>query len=195
MRLFDVGWSDESKCQACHKEEGTENHRPYHCPEWDEVRRGIPEAFRKSEQKARTSKKEWKWQRGIVTHPLCESQWNLGHFSMKQWESEKHRSWGMPAEGNKGHVATGGSLLGAAGKWGAVVGRWCKWILKNQDLGTVRAELMAFLCLIKKVIGSIKVHVRQHEIMMDYGEEKENASIRKLAMLTCGSRSGKSCIF
>ena len=23
-RLFDVGWSDESKCQACHKEEGTE---------------------------------------------------------------------------------------------------------------------------------------------------------------------------
>ena len=27
-------------------------------------------AFRKLEQKARTSKEEWKWQRGIVEHPL-----------------------------------------------------------------------------------------------------------------------------
>ena len=25
-RLFDIGWSDQSKCQACHKEEGTEKH-------------------------------------------------------------------------------------------------------------------------------------------------------------------------
>ena len=33
-RLFDIGRSDESKCQACHKEEGTEKHRLYHCPEW-----------------------------------------------------------------------------------------------------------------------------------------------------------------
>ena len=32
--------------------------------------------FRKWEQKAKTSKKEWKWQRGIVAHPLSESQWN-----------------------------------------------------------------------------------------------------------------------
>ena len=58
-RLFDIGWSDESKCQACHKKEGSEKHRLYHCPEWHEVRRGIPDAFRKWEQKARTSK-EWK---------------------------------------------------------------------------------------------------------------------------------------
>ena len=25
-RLFDIGWSDECKCQVCHKEEGTEKH-------------------------------------------------------------------------------------------------------------------------------------------------------------------------
>ena len=31
-RLFDIGWSDDSECQACHKEEGTEKHRLYHCP-------------------------------------------------------------------------------------------------------------------------------------------------------------------
>ena len=52
--------------------------------EWYEVRRGIPKVFRKVEQKARTSKKAWKWQRGIVKHPLSESQWNRGHFSMRK---------------------------------------------------------------------------------------------------------------
>ena len=110
-RLFDIGWSDERKCQACHKEGGTEKHRLYHCPEWNEVRRQIPEAFRKWEQKARTSKEEWKWQRGIVANPLSESQWNRIHFIMKKWESEKHNSWSMPAELFKGHVATDGSLF------------------------------------------------------------------------------------
>ena len=29
-KLFDIGWSDESECQACHKAEGTEKHRLYH---------------------------------------------------------------------------------------------------------------------------------------------------------------------
>ena len=62
-----------SKCQACHKDE-TEKHRLHPWPEWYEVRREIPEVFRKCEQKARTSKKEWKWQRDIVTHPLSRNQ-------------------------------------------------------------------------------------------------------------------------
>ena len=91
--LFDFAWSDESKCQACHTKDGTEKHRLYHCPEWYEIRREIPDAFRKWEQKARTSKKEWKWQRGVVTLLLSESQRNRGHFSVKMWESEKHWSW------------------------------------------------------------------------------------------------------
>ena len=56
--LFDVGWSDVGQCQACRIEEGTEKHRLYHCPEWYKVRREIPEAIRKLEQKANTSKKE-----------------------------------------------------------------------------------------------------------------------------------------
>ena len=50
-RPFDEDRSDFSRCRACHKEEGTEKHRLYHCPEW--------RAFRKWEQKARTSKMEW----------------------------------------------------------------------------------------------------------------------------------------
>ena len=69
----------------------------------------------------------------------------------------------MPAEGLKGHVATDGSSLGSAGKWGA-----CGWAAVQLDFGgemvplrgmygsveaefevqrTIkRAELMAFLC-------------------------------------------------
>ena len=43
---FDFGWSDESECQASHKEEGTEKHRLYHCPEWYELRGEIPEVVR-----------------------------------------------------------------------------------------------------------------------------------------------------
>ena len=76
-RVFDVGWSDISQCHACQKEEGTEKHRPYHCPEWYEVRREILEVFRKLEQKTRTSKEEWKWQRGIVGHHLRWKSWKL----------------------------------------------------------------------------------------------------------------------
>ena len=47
QRLFDIGWSDKSECQACHKEKGTEQHRLYHCPEWHESRRKIPCLSRK----------------------------------------------------------------------------------------------------------------------------------------------------
>ena len=94
---------------------------------------------------------------------------------MKKWESEKHKSWGMPAEGLMCHVATDGSLLGRAGKW-----RACGWSVVqldyDEELGPLhgmygsmeaefevqrtikRAEPTAFLCLLKKVIGPIKVH-------------------------------------
>ena len=47
---------------------------------------------------------------------------------MKKWESEKHTSWGMQAEGFKAHVATDGSLLGTAGKW-----RACSWAVVQLD--------------------------------------------------------------
>ena len=107
--------SDASQCQACHMEDGTEKHRLYHCSKWHEIRREIAEAFRKLEQKARMSKKEWKWQRSIGALPLSESQWNGGYFSTDKVESDKHKSWSVPAEDNKGQVATDGSLRGKAG--------------------------------------------------------------------------------
>ena len=196
-RLFDVGWSDESKCQACCMEEGTEKHRLYHSPEWYEVRREIPKVFRKLEQKARTSK-EWKWQRGIVEHPLSGSQWNRGHFSMRKWESEKHKSRGMPAEGFKGHLATDGSLLGNDGKWGP-----CGWAVVQMDFdgelgplhgmyGSMEAgsevqrtiksiELTAFLFVLPA-----KCMSTTEESLTGCGEVEVNASTRNLVMPTCG---------
>ena len=90
-----------------------QKHRLYHCPEWHAVRRDIPESFRKWEQKAKTSKEECKWQRGKVAHPLSESQWNRGHFSVTKWESEKVRSWSMPVEGfNQGPCGHRRPLVG-----------------------------------------------------------------------------------
>ena len=92
----------------------------------------------------------------------------------KKWESEKHKSWSMPVEGFKSHVATDGSLLGKTGKWGA-----CGWVQLDYDeeMGslygmyvsmeaeleiqrtTKKAELTPFLCRLKTVIGPTKVHV------------------------------------
>ena len=70
-RLFDIEWSDNSQCQACQREEGTEKHRLYNCPEWHAVVRGIPEAFRKWEQRRKHQRK---------------------NGNGKQEKSEKHRS-------------------------------------------------------------------------------------------------------
>ena len=117
----------------------------------------------------------WKWQRGVVEHPLSESHWNRGHFSMKKWESEKHKSC-MPAERFKSHVAADGSLLGTAGEWRAC-GRSVVQLDYDEELESLhgmygsmaadvevqhtikRAELTTFVCLLKKVTGLIKVHV------------------------------------
>ena len=73
-------------------------------------------------------KSEWKWQRGIVEHPLSESQWNRVTSGWKSGSRRSDKSWGIPAEGFKGHVATDGSLLGTAGKWGA-----CGWSVVQLD--------------------------------------------------------------
>ena len=54
-RPFDVGWSDESRGRACHKEEGTEKHRLHFCREWHHTG-GFQNAFRKWEQKGENLK-------------------------------------------------------------------------------------------------------------------------------------------
>ena len=146
-RPFDTGWSDARKCQACHEEEGTEKHRLYHCPGWYEVRREIPEVCRICEQMAKTSKSEWKWQRGIVEHPLKESQWNRGSLHMKNWESEKHKNWDVV------QLDYDEEMEPLHGMYGSMEANFeVRRTIK-------RAELTAFSCLLKRMIGPIKEHV------------------------------------
>ena len=68
-----------------------------------------------------------------------------------KWESEKHKRWVMPPEGFMGHVATDGSLLGSAGKWGA-----CHWAVVQLDYD----EEMAFACV---CMDQWKQHLRSSE--------------------------------
>ena len=52
------------------------------------------------------------------------------------WESEEHRSWGIPVEGFRNHVATDGCLLGVVGRWSA-----CGWSLVQVDHGEVTGPM------------------------------------------------------
>ena len=110
---------------------------------------------------------------------------------MKKWESEKHKSWCMPADGFKGHVATDGSLLGTAGRW-----RACGWsVVKldyDEELGPLhgmygsmeavfevqhtikKAELTALICS-KKILDPSRCMSTTKELLTGDGEEKENA--------------------
>ena len=119
-RLFDNGWSDESKCHGCCKEEGTERHRLCHWPGLYEVSREIPEAFRKLEQKAKTSNKKMEMAKRHCDDPQIESQWNTCHFSKKKKrESEKHRKLGPPSR-RVSRPCCHGRITGVL-----VVGQWC----------------------------------------------------------------------
>ena len=153
-------------------------HRKAHglpLPRMARDQKGDPEAFRKWEQKAKNPRKSGSGKEVSSRTLKVKANGTGVHFSMTQWKSEKHQSWSIPAEGFKGHVTTDDSPQGIAGKWGAGVGRWCNWIMmKRWDplhgmYGSVeaefevqrtikRAELTAFLCRLKKVIGPM-VHV------------------------------------
>ena len=53
--MYGIGWSDDKKCRGCDNEEGTKQHRLYHCWSRREVRNQIPERLEK-----------WETPRGMV---------------------------------------------------------------------------------------------------------------------------------
>ena len=103
-----------------------EAHRLYHCLFWKEVRKLDPR--KTGQMRAQTSKKDWKRQRGVTSYPFDEGPWKRCHLTVRRWESEKHKSWGIPIGGFGNHVATDGSLLGVTGKWSA-----CGWLVVQLD--------------------------------------------------------------
>ena len=124
-RLFDIDWSDTSQCQACKKDEGTENAQAMPLPRMTRSQTRDARSFQEVGANNRTSKEEWKWQRGIVEHPLCGSQRNRDHFSMRKWESESTRAGACQ---QKGHVCHGRLFVGE--RWQAVsmwFGQWYRW--------------------------------------------------------------------
>ena len=82
---------------------------------------------------------------------------------MNKRESEKHKSWSMPAEEFNGHVATDGSLLVQVDYDEALAplhGMYGSMEAEFEVQRTIkRRELTVFFCFLKKVIGPIKVHV------------------------------------
>ena len=74
-----------------------------------------PRGIGEMEQRTRLRRETGHGEGGIMSQPLGGS----GHLSVRMWESEKHRSWSMPFEGFRNHVATDGSWLGVSGSWSA----------------------------------------------------------------------------
>ena len=71
--------------------------------------------------------------RRIVTHPLCESRWNRGHFSVKKWESEKHKSWDILAKGVVGPCYHGRLFARKSGQVGSMwLGSGFSWIMMRR---------------------------------------------------------------
>ena len=84
------------------------------------------------------------------------------YFSAQRWESSAHKTWGLPARGLQ--VACGWSVvqLDHDEELGPM-----HWMYGTLEAGpevqrTIkRAELMALLCLLRKVIGPTMVHVEK----------------------------------
>ena len=155
----------------------------YVCPE--DVKKMLLKQARTTYWKSRQQKHEYEeLKEGIWLDPTLamlrrrtKEEWTDKHRNVARmlvfegWVQKRLFDIGcLPVEGFQGHVATDGSLLGIAGKWGA-----CGWsavhldydgelALKHATCGTTdaeievqriikRAELTAFLCLPKKIIG------------------------------------------
>ena len=126
-------------------------------------------------KKARTSKNEWTWQRGIVEQPERKP---MEKGSLQDGKSGSRRSTKIGTYQQKVSKVTlqltiPSWVLLESGEH--VVGQWCNWVMmKNWHLlhgmyGSIeaelevqrtikRAELTAFPCLLKKVIGPTKVY-------------------------------------
>ena len=110
-RLFDVGWSGTSQCQACQTEKHTEKHRVYHCPEWQGIRRRCQRLSESGSKKRGLQRRSGSGKEVLSRILSMKANGTDAHSSMKKCEAEKHKSWCMPVGGFMGHATTDGSLL------------------------------------------------------------------------------------
>ena len=96
----------------------------------------VPRKLGNWEQRAKTSKKDWKWQRGIASHPLAEGRWKNSHLTVRMWESEKHAQVGASQSKVSGTALPPMALCWElTSKWSA-----CGWSVvqldQDEEMGT-----------------------------------------------------------
>ena len=109
---------------------------------------------------------------------------NSGRTVQYKHDAQSLRPFGLHGDVNDGHRAGANRLQNKQTLHGM-----CGSMETELEVHRTIKRLTAFLCLLKKVMSATK------DFLIGYGKEQENASIRKLAMLTCGAKFGKSCIF
>ena len=127
-----------------------------------EVTNQIPEKLWKWEQKSQEhSNKDWKWQRGITSHPPSE-----GSSEEKPPDSAKMGIREAPVEGFRNQCCHRWLFIEEMGHDAveSVDGQWCSSDHDDSAMyGTLETELevqlTAFLCLLRKAIGPTMVHV------------------------------------
>ena len=95
-KLCDMNWADSNTCKCC-EAEGAEEHRLYHCKTWREERHRMPDGARTCEMRARSSKEDWRWQRGLMSYPASDGEVDIVVLGQK-------------VDGFRNHTAIGGSL-------------------------------------------------------------------------------------
>ena len=73
-------------------EKRPEKHRLCHYLERPEIRRGDSGGLQKVGAKGENVEERMEMAKEVSSR--SESQWNRGHFSVKEWESEKHKKAG-----------------------------------------------------------------------------------------------------
>ena len=79
---------------------------------------------------------------------------------------------------------------------GPLYGMYGSMVAEHEVQRTInRAELTAFLCLLRKVLGPVKVHVdKKGYYLMGYEKDKSIVSSHEQEVQTCGSKFGKNCM-
>ena len=131
---------------------------------------------------ARTSMKEWKWQRGLVALPLSGSQRNRGHFSVTKWSPRsieagvcKWRASGAmwpPTALCKERLASEEHVVGQWYSWTTMKRcalAWDVWLSGGSTRGPAHHQeggadgfLLPFF---KRVIGPVRIHVDKKGII------------------------------
>ena len=106
------------------KKKARKKHGLHLCPSCREVRNQIPEQLGKREQRDKTSKDNWKWQKGITAHPLSEQ----SEAKPPDCAQVGIRKASMLVAGFRDHVRCRWFSTGSSGQVARADVQWCSLI-------------------------------------------------------------------